>query len=445
MLGRHGVHAQRRRRRARPAAHRRRSTASSAISTARSTRCSRRSATSSTAGSRRPRAARAQPAERDARTRGEERGHALGEHEAVGRREPVGERERRGGALGGVDGRDEHRHAPAQLEQPVAVRVVLAVVAPDAAQRRGPRRAAGAQAAHQRVGERAALVARLLAAHDGELDPAARARRAGRRAARRRACRPAPARACAAARPAPRRARRARARSVPPRRRRRRAAARARSRRRTARARRRPWAVPSTPSSTLAPATPWRRSAATSATCAGRPPARAPRVSCDRQLDLRRPRPCRRHAGDGALERDQAAAGARGGLLGGGHDRRRAVDRDRDRGEVLRQGQQPVRAQVVADAEARAAAQQHGGPQPALRERRHRGVGQQPPAVAVALAEVQRQLERVVGHSASPSRRPAHAARARARGSPPMLSAAPAKRPSSAWRCVSSIQVLNVV
>ena len=55
------------------------------------------------------------------------------------------------------------------------MRGVLAVVAPDAAQGGRARGAGRAQLAHDRIGERPAVVAGLLAAHDGELAPARRA------------------------------------------------------------------------------------------------------------------------------------------------------------------------------------------------------------------------------------------------------------------------------
>ena len=74
-------------------------------------------------------------------------------------------------ALGRVDDHRDDRHAPAQLPEAVAVGRVVAVVAPDAAQRRGAGRAGGAQRAHELDVERSLRVARLLAAVDHQLLP----------------------------------------------------------------------------------------------------------------------------------------------------------------------------------------------------------------------------------------------------------------------------------
>ena len=106
------------------------------------------------------------------------------------RRSPASGRIGSGGST--TDG--EHRHAAAQRPEAVAVRRVVAVVAPDPAQARRAGRALGAQPRTSASWSGRAAVAGLLAGVDHELLPDARGRartsaaRRARRRARRRAC-----------------------------------------------------------------------------------------------------------------------------------------------------------------------------------------------------------------------------------------------------------------
>ena len=148
-----------------------RSTASSATSTARSTTSSRASATSSTAAC--PRPSQPERAERDPRPGRPPGRHELGEHQPVAGGQPVDQRTS-AAALGRVDRGDQHGYAAAELEERVAVRRVVAVEAPDPPQRGRARDARRAQPADQRVRERLAAGARLLAADHRQLAPPAR-------------------------------------------------------------------------------------------------------------------------------------------------------------------------------------------------------------------------------------------------------------------------------
>ena len=74
-----------------------------------------------------------------------------------------------------VDDRGHDRHAAADVEEPIAVRRVIAAEAPDTAEARGPARAFLSQAPDQLDGERVSTVARLLAGVDRQLLPDAEA------------------------------------------------------------------------------------------------------------------------------------------------------------------------------------------------------------------------------------------------------------------------------
>src|SRR6185437_15054762 len=78
-----------------------------------------------------------------------------------------------GDALGGVDDDRDGGHVPAQLQQPVAVRGVVAVEAPDAAQRGGAAEPGRAQPPDDRAVHRLALVSDRLGGVDHELLPGA--------------------------------------------------------------------------------------------------------------------------------------------------------------------------------------------------------------------------------------------------------------------------------
>ena len=98
-------------------------------------------------------------------------------------------------------------------------------------------------------------------------------------------------------------------------------------------------------------------------------------------------------------------------------DARARVDGDGDHRQVLGERQQPVGVQVVLDPEALDAAHDEARAQPVAGVEVDERIGQEALARAVALAEVGRQLQASVGHSAAPEpvSQP-HARRARAPG-----------------------------
>ena len=156
---------------------------------------------------------------------------------------------------------------------------------------------------------------------------------------------------------------------------------------------------------------------------------RARRAPCRRSAWRRRPRPaalqsCARARASPARRTRSACTSRQGGL-----DPLARVDADRDQRQVLRQRQQPVGAQVLLGAEAGRPAQDEAGGEPVGGEDVAQRVGEEAVAGAVALAEVDGQLERRsqrrsqlaaqphrgdpeheradhVGHARSPARRP---------------------------------------
>src|ERR671931_2381310 len=101
-----------------------------------------------------------------------------------------------------------------------------------------------------------------------------------------------------------------------------------------------------------------------------------------------------------ALERHQPVVDERGDLVERGLDALPGVDRDRHEREVLGQRQQARRLEVVLDAEALDAAQDHAGLEGPTLVEVHERVAEERAAGAVALAEIGRQLQAVVatGH-----------------------------------------------
>ena len=146
-----------------------------------------------------------------------------------------------------------------------------------------------------------------------------------------------------------------------------------------------------------------------------------------------------------ALEGDQAAE-AQGPHVGQrGPDRAGLVDGECHERKVLGERQRRVGAPQPPRAEAVGPAQEHARAEAMAGEGRHERVGDRAAREAVALADVDRELQRRGAHSASPSARPS-AATARPRTSGTRRPATPARsRPSSASRWLSSIQVEKVV
>ena len=110
-----------------------------------------------------------------------------------------------------------------------------------------------------------------------------------------------------------------------------------------------------------------------------------------------------------ALQRHQPVEAQRVDLGEGGLDARAGIDRDGHERQVLGEGEQPVGAEVLLRAEALDAAHQQARLQVVAGVHGGQGVGEEPAVDAVALAEVDRQLQGVVAHSAAPSSRPAQA------------------------------------
>jgi len=152
----------------------------------------------------------------------------------------------------------------------------------------------------------------------------------------------------------------------------------------------------------------------------------------------------------GALQRQQPLAGDRGQLGREGLDPLAGVDPDRDQRQVLRQREQPVGLQAPAGAEALGSAQQDARGQAAALEQVEDRGGEEAARVAVVLAEVEGELERLGArlrpvHSAPPSQWPSVTASSPASSERPMLSQSRFARPASPSRCDSNIQVEKVV
>ena len=216
--------------------------------------------------------------------------------------------------------------------------------------------------------------------------------------------------------------------------------------------RRRPEAAPSTPTSAVAPPTPWRYSAATTPTWASEPPRRAPRPQVDRQLHLAVGLVLRAAIVPDqtcALHRQQAPAGDRRQLGGDGLDPLGAVDRDRQERQVLGEREQAVALEVVLRAEALRPAQQHAGGEPPPLEEVEDDLGEEAAPVAVVLAEVEAKLERILAragaHSSPPIQWPNATAARPARSERLMFSQSARASPTSPSRWDSNIQVEKVV
>ena len=170
-----------------------------------------------------------------------------------------------------------------------------------------------------------------------------------------------------------------------------------------------PCAVPSTPSSTVAPASP----------CATqrlddrhvrRPPAHAVLAAdVDRELgrlmqlvgELDGADPSSEHAG--ALERHQAVAGDGRDVVQRGFDAPAGVDRDRDDRQILRERQQARGLEVVLDAEALDPAHHDARLKRAPLVEVDQRIGEKRAVRAIALPEVRRQLQAIVDHDALPT------------------------------------------
>ena len=154
---------------------------------------------------------------------------------------------------------------------------------------------------------------------------------------------------------------------------------------------------------------------------------------------------------------DQAAVGDPAQLVGGRAHRSRLADRERDQRQVLRQREQAVGLQQLRRAEALGAAQQHAGGEPAALEEVEHSLREVAAAVAVVLAEVEAELERVAArgraaprrfraaHSTPPSQCPNVTAANPAASERAMLSHSVRAAPASPRRWDSNIQVEKVV
>src|SRR5262249_36377660 len=130
---------------------------------------------------------------------------------------------------------------------------------------------------------------------------------------------------------------------------------------------------------------------------------------------------------------------------GAGLDGVAPVDRNGDERQIVGERQQPLRVQPLLDAEALGRAQEHSSVHAGVVEALQQDVGEQVPPDPVALAEVDRELQAILGHRTRPSARPPPARRRPAtmlrRGSATAI----ASSPSSTRRSVSNIHVENVV
>src|SRR5438477_10447152 len=100
---------------------------------------------------------------------------------------------------------------------------------------------------------------------------------------------------------------------------------------------------------------------------------------------------------------------------------------------------------MVVRSEASGAAKQHAGPHSVTLVDVKQLVGQKPVLGPPTLREVRGELDSRLGHSMPPSALPSAAAPSPVASPPAMFSHARRASPSSAGRCVSSIQVENVV
>ena len=174
-------------------------------------------------------------------------------------------------------------------------------------------------------------------------------------------------------------------------------------------------------------------------------PLLAPEV--ERQLRLAGEIHCLQRAGDQAraLRRDEATEAKWRDRFERLLDAGTSVDCHRHDGEILRQRQLPVGMQMLLGAVARDPSQQDARlelvPLVYVRQR----VRDEAVRGTVALAEVDRQLERVVRHRSVPRWRPAQTATSPSVRLTAKLRTASASSPSSPSRWLSNIQVLKVV
>ena len=146
-----------------------------------------------------------------------------------------------------------------------------------------------------------------------------------------------------------------------------------------------------------------------------------------------------------ALERDQSAPLDLHHGLEHRLDPGSRVDRDRDHGQVLGQRQQAIGMKVVKAPESLGPAQQHAGLDAMRTVDVKQRVGEESAPGPVTFAEVGGQLEAVVVHTCAPIVRPSSAAARPTARLTTTLAIAGRNRASSRMRCVSSIQVENVV
>ena len=153
----------------------------------------------------------------------------------------------------------------------------------------------------------------------------------------------------------------------------------------------------------------------------------------------------------GALQGQQAVAGDRPQLGCDGFDPLARVDGDGDQRQVLGEREQAVGLQAPAGAEALGAAQEDARREAAALEQVADRVREEAPPVAVVLAEVEDELERLgarrwrATHSTPPSQWPSVTASSPASSERPMLSQSMLARPASPSRWDSNIQVEKVV
>ena len=122
------------------------------------------------------------------------------------------------------------------------------------------------------------------------------------------------------------------------------------------------------------------------------------------------------------------------------------VDRDRHHREALRQRQQAVRLKPVPLPESLDSAQQDARAHAVALIQIEQCIGEEPAALALALAEIRGELDPwLAAHSALPRALPSAIAASPSATPARMLIHASRISPASAGRCVSSIQVENVV
>jgi len=145
------------------------------------------------------------------------------------------------------------------------------------------------------------------------------------------------------------------------------------------------------------------------------------------------------------LEGDQPRAAEDRGAIEQRLDAVGGVDGHGDHRQVLRQGERRIAPQVVGQAESRRAAQEDARRHPVRRVQIHQGVGDEPPADPPPLTDVTGDDEAVRVHRWTPTARPRAAASTPHTSGTTMFRASAPMARSSARRCVSNIQVENVV